>query len=513
MNEPLHLTSAIHSTRAETARSLRRRRIVWLGVVGWTVFVGVAVWWWLQGNAGPSVWIVHEADPLQPAVAERFHAFFRTDIGLQRAYPWVLFGPYVALVALYFPLERGRLRLSLPLNAAMCAAFVAASHAINARTSLTGAKMGIVTSQRRADLPPGSRKTNGVQIEIVKTDAGNLLRELMPKSPADEKPANRALPDTTAAGRPEISDPSLTNLFAYLPHGFKPPVPPSGLSKLSLLSILLDLLAYGAVVSLAHSVHFYRRFREREHRALFLESNLANARLNALRAQLQPHFLFNSLNAIAALLRRDSRLAEATLMSLSELLRLALSQSEKQEVCLREEMKFVQHYLEIQQTRFGDKLRIEQDIEPAALDCLVPTLLLQPLAENALRHGIEPAENAGLVRLTAHRRDGSLVLTVEDDGVGFSSSAIDLRRPKTPGPQTNTASSLVAIGTNPAVGSSGGTGIGLTNLRARLETLFGAQQKLELIPRPEGGVTVRIEIPWRPATPFETPGSDSCKPS
>ena len=130
---------------------------------------------------------------------------------------------------------------------------------------------------------------------------------------------------------------------------------------MSLRSTIVDLLAYGAVTGLVHSVNFYRRLRERERRALFLESNLANARLNMLKAQLQPHFLFNSLNAITALLRRDPRLAETTLVALSELLRLALSQSERQEGALREELEFVQRYLEIQQTRFGDKLRVEQD--------------------------------------------------------------------------------------------------------------------------------------------------------
>jgi sensor histidine kinase YesM len=248
--------------------------------------------------------------------------------------------------------------------------------------------------------------------------------------------------------------------------------------------MLLDLLAYGAVLGLSHSVHFYRRYREREHRALVLESNLANARLQALRAQLQPHFLFNSLNAVATLLRRDVRLAEATLMSLSELLRLALTQSEKQEVSLREELAFVQRYLEIQQTRFGEKLRVEQDIDPAALDCLVPTLVLQPLIENAIRHGIEPSESAGLVRLSATKTDGKLVLAVEDDGVGLSPLPLDTRHstPLTPR----------------------GTGIGLTNLRARLVALYGTEQKLELVTRPEGGVRVLIEIPWRLAVTLET---------
>jgi sensor histidine kinase YesM len=270
---------------------------------------------------------------------------------------------------------------------------------------------------------------------------------------------------------------------------------------LGLLSLLLDLLAYCAIVGLAHAVHYYQRFREREHQALLLGSNLAQARLSALRAQLQPHFLFNSLNAIAALLRRDPRLAEATLMSLSELLRLALRQSEQQEVSLREELNLVECYLQIQQTRFGDRLRLEQQIDPATLDCVVPTLLLQPVVENAIRHGIEPGDKPGWVRLGAHRSNDRLVLTVADNGVGLDRSAAGLEGdsgslaliPPTQLPTERAVKRLKARG----------TGIGLANLRARLDTLYGPRQSLDLKPREGGGVLVRIEIPWQSGRPAD----------
>src|SRR6185369_12669089 len=312
------------------------------------------------GNGWPSVSVFLERDLNQPGLSQKVHEIFRSDLGLQRTYPWILFGPYLALVAWYFPLERERLRRNLPLNAAACLAFVWACHAIDLRTTVTRARLVMVNSDH---LPaPGTA----------------------PSSPGDFKRPSR------------------------------PPRPP----KLSLRSTILDLLAYGALTGLVHSVNFYRRLRERERRALFLESNLANARLNTLKAQLQPHFLFNSLNAITALLRRDPRLAETTLVALSELLRVALGQSDRQELALREELEFVQRYLEIQQTRFGDKLRVEQNIEPQALDCLVPTLVLQPLVENAIRHGIEPGEKTGVVRVSASRQDGKMVLAVEDNGVG-----------------------------------------------------------------------------------------------
>ena len=503
------LATTIPNITAEIGRLSRRRRVVLWCVVAWTVFTGLALWWLFRANAGPSVWVVQEGDSLQPAAVERFHAVFKADIGLQRVYPWVLLGPYVALLASCFPLERGRLRLSLPLNVAAGVAFVAASHAINARTSSTGANLVIVQSQPPADPSSGSPEASTNQADVSPFSLGDLLQKRMTNDPARRPPVHRPLHGTVVRRQSDFSDAGLTNLRAQLHPDFKPPLFPPRLTRWSLWATLLDLLAYGALVGLAHSVHFYRRFRERERRTLVLESNLTHARLHALRAQLQPHFLFNSLNAIVTLLRRDPRQAEATLMSLSELLRLALSQSERQEVALGEELQFVQRYLEIQQTRFSDKLRVEQQIEPPTLDCLVPTLLLQPLVENALRHGLEPAEHAGLVRLTARRQDRRLVLTVEDDGVGLPEATGDPPQPITPGITVN-ADSLSAASSAAlpgAEGVRGGTGIGLANLRARLETHYGADQKLELVPRAGRGVTVVIQIPWRSVRPLETRGT------
>ena len=235
-----------------------------------------------------------------------------------------------------------------------------------------------------------------------------------------------------------------------------------------------------------------------------LESSLAQARLNTLKAQLQPHFLFNSLNAIIALLRRDPRLAETTLVALSELLRLALHQSRRQEGSLREELEFVQRYLEIQQTRFGGKLRVEQAIEPEALDCLAPTLVLQPLVENAVRHGIEPADKPGTVRVSAAREEWKLVLTVEDDGAGLPTDSAGSGGPRSPAEIQSRSPASAPDSTAGVVLARAGTGIGLANLRARLQALYGARQKLELTPRPTGGVIVRVEIPWHPRAASET---------
>jgi anti-sigma regulatory factor (Ser/Thr protein kinase) len=439
---------------------LRQRRILWICVLGWTAFVGFAIWWLVEGNGGLSVWVFQERDLNEPGFSDRVQALFRGELGLQRTYPWILFGPFLALMGWYFPLERERLLRNLPLNAAACLAFIWGCQAINLRTTETRPKFVMLNPDYSP--APGT-----------------------PPSGTNGFVAPRAM---RSGGRYPVNDGPIE--FPG-PHGdFKrrPPLPPS--RKVSLRSTILDLLAYGAITGLVHSVNFYGRLRERERRALFLESNLAKARLNTLKAQLQPHFLFNSLNAITALLRRDPSLAETTLVSLSELLRLALSRSERQELALREELEFVQRYLEIQQTRFGDKLQVEQNIEPQALDCLVPTLVLQPLVENAIRHGIEPADKPGTVRVSASRKDAKLVLVVEDDGVGLASNGFAVASERI-------SESMSERKTESVSESSTRTGIGLANLRERLRALYGTKQKLELTPRANGGVIVRVEIPVR----------------
>jgi hypothetical protein len=501
MTELAKFPGAIENSPTEPARRPRRRRIVLLAFALWTVFVAFALSR-LLANSSPTVWIVHEEG--SPKAVQKARAMFRADAGLQRIYPWILFGPYVALLAAYFPLERGRLKFGLPINLGACGVFAVACHVVNARTSLKATNIMFVANQSSLSITNGTHRTNVVQVEMFQGGGGVSLTDDIEKALATKDGHSNLI---GMLGQHDLADSRLTNLLAQLPPairpGLKPPTPP-----VPLLPTLLDLLAYGAIIGLTHSVHFYRRFRERERSTLVLESNLANARLSALRAQLHPHFLFNSLNAIAALLRRDPLLAEATLMSLSDLLRLALSQAEKQEVPLREEMNFVNRYLEIQQTRFGDKLHVEHDIAPATLDCLVPTLLLQPLVENAIRHGIEPAENGGSLRITASRHNGKLVMTVEDDGVGLANNPIDLGNSTNTSLANESTSLPLARADVPItrVAPKNGTGIGLANLRARLETLYGRDQALELASRPERGVRVRIELPWHSASPIETNG-------
>lgn len=424
---------AVRGTEEQTPQPAWRRPVLWLTIVGWTALVAFVLEWLGLHNGGPSLWILHERNPDEPGFTQTVHELVGFTLRLQRIYPWVLFGPYLIWVAWFFPLERTRLHQNLPLNFVACLTFAWACHEVAFRSP-------------RLSTPPGPPPL----------ESTGLTPRPSPGPPME--PVGSSPPRSIDFESPR--SPSLNAVVR---------------------STILDLLAYGAITGLVHSVYFHRRLRERERRTLVLESHLARARLNTLKAQLQPHFLFNSLNAITTLLRRDPRLAEATLVSLSELLRLALSQSERQETSLREELEFVQRYLEIQQTRFGDKLRVEQDFPPATWECRVPTLVLQPLVENALRHGIEPADKPGTVRLTASRVGDKLVLTVEDDGLGLPTMSPDLV-PKFPNSPANP-----------------GTGIGLSNLRDRLQTLYGDRQKLELSARPTGGVLVRVEIPWQSA--------------
>ena len=200
-----------------------------------------------------------------------------------------------------------------------------------------------------------------------------------------------------------------------------------------------------------------------------LEAGLAEARLDALKLQLQPHFLFNTLHAISSLMHKDVDAADRMIARLSELLRGAIEKVGVQEVTLREELEFLSGYLEIEQTRFHDRLSIKQDIDPGALDARVPNLMLQPLVENAIRHGIEPKTGPGTITIRCVRDNGVLIFNIIDDGPGIA------------GGRTGTIRE----------------GVGLSNTRSRLEHLYGDAHKLELVNTESGGVDVRLEIPYR----------------
>jgi len=228
-----------------------------------------------------------------------------------------------------------------------------------------------------------------------------------------------------------------------------------------------NLLIYWVIVAVSHAFDYYRKYRERELRAVELERRLAQAKLQALQMQLNPHFLFNTLHSISSLMHKDVEAADKMIMRLSDLLRAALEGAETQEVSLREELNLLQLYLAIEQIRFGSRLTVKMDVASDTLDAQVPNLILQPLVENAIRHGIEPRARPGLIELQARRQDSALALVVSDDGAG--------------------------LGENGAIKE----GIGLSNTRARLRELYGPDHRCELVRGQQGGVRVEISIPFR----------------
>jgi two-component system, LytTR family, sensor kinase len=228
------------------------------------------------------------------------------------------------------------------------------------------------------------------------------------------------------------------------------------------------LLLYVLLLGIAWAVYYHARYREREQAAEQLAAGLAEARFQALKMQLHPHFLFNSLNAISALIPQEAQPARRMVARLGDLLRTTLEQEATQEVSLREELEFLEPYLEIEQTRLGDRLRVEFQLEPAALDACVPHLVLQPLVENAIRHGVAPRSGPGMVTIAAAVEGDSLVLHVRNTG-----GATRGRFPRERG------------------------GRGLANVRSRLEHLYGADQQLTAGPAgPDVWVTA-IRIPFR----------------
>jgi two-component system, LytTR family, sensor kinase len=246
------------------------------------------------------------------------------------------------------------------------------------------------------------------------------------------------------------------------------------------------IMTYWEVLGVQYGIGYYQNYQERKQEALRLElrasglqSQLVQAQLGVLKMQLQPHFLFNTLNAIMVLVRQQkSKEAEQTLAHLSDLLRCVLEDVEAQEVPLRRELEYLQLYLSIEQVRFQDRLRVEISADPAILDAALPQMVLQPVVENAIRHGVGKSAAAGRVRISAERSSDTLKLSVQDDGPGFSSK----------GP----------------VGEHS-TGIGLTNTRARLKQLYGEEARLTTGNGEPGGAMVTITIPYHavPGT-FET---------
>ncbi len=241
-----------------------------------------------------------------------------------------------------------------------------------------------------------------------------------------------------------------------------------GVQRAALQNFRSEVITYCAIAGLSHAVLYYREARERSRRTAHLEARLAEAQLSALQQQLQPHFLFNTLHAISALMHQDVDAADRTLARLGDLLRLSLEGSGQREVPLKAELEFLSKYLEIEQIRFADRLTVRFDLQPEALGARVPALILQPLVENAIKHGIAKRPGAGQIRITARRQGNKLWMEVRDDGVGLSEEG------------------WRALG----------KGIGVSTTRARLLHLFGADFRFEFH-RHNPGLAVVVAFPWR----------------
>ncbi|HMB56841.1 MAG TPA: histidine kinase [Arenimonas sp.] len=240
---------------------------------------------------------------------------------------------------------------------------------------------------------------------------------------------------------------------------------PPTFSEVLLQSVWNNLFQAWLIIGVAHALLLSERVRERERQTITLQSQLADARLSALASQLNPHFLFNALNSIAELVHRDADAADRMIVGLSALLRSSLEKAGTQVVALQEELRLLGYYLDIEKIRLGDRLHVDWSVAPDTLAALVPPLLLQPLVENSVRHGISRRVTPGRIVISARREMHQLVLEVLDDGgdVGIRTS---------------------------------GNGVGLATTRARLECLYGEAFGLELIQAAQAGTIARLTLPF-----------------
>jgi two-component system, LytTR family, sensor kinase len=285
----------------------------------------------------------------------------------------------------------------------------------------------------------------------------------------------------------EVISERVLDLPRFRPRGSSPNLLLQPWLLLASPRVLNDLVTFGGVVAAGFASEYFRRYRQREAEAARLHAQLAEARLAMLRAQLNPHFLFNTLNAVSTLVASDPRGVRRMIARLSELLRYTLEGAHEQEIPLAQELQLTRRYLEILEIRYEGRLETRVEITSELEGALVPNLILQPLAENALTHGVARAGGRGRIEVTARREGDRLLLAVRDTGPG------DVN----PG-ATEPSAEVV------------GHGMGLRNTRERLRELYGQQQSLELRPTPDGGMIAEIAMPFR--TPAAPAGPDDPSP-
>jgi len=363
---------------------------------------------------------------------------------LQRAVsfwqPWLLLLPLVLMLTRWLLWRKVSLPVSLLAHAAGCTLAVLVCHWLTPERPPPRGGGDRVPGQQGPPLMQGYPQERGPG-----PGTPGMMRGERPGPPRG-MPGGRPTagsPFPGAAGRPR---------GPFGPFGFR---------------TVIDAVIYGGVVSVTCALSFLRRSQQRERRALELEASLANARLDALRLQINPHFLFNTLNAAASLVHTRPEAADEMILSLSELLRASLQGTGTHEVTLAREMELLRLYTDIERTRFGDRISFREEVPAELMGALVPALVLQPVVENAVRHGLEPRPGPGTVTVAARREGDRLVLSVSDDGVGFEGGA-----------------------------AARGSGIGLANTRDRLRALYGRVQDLRMEALPEGGTRIVISLPW-----------------
>jgi two-component system LytT family sensor kinase len=338
---------------------------------------------------------------------------------------WLLFLPAVAWLSFRFPIERRRLLRNVGLHMLACLLIVGTT------------RVTFRTVARLFPFPQGS------------------------ETPTQQPDSITDRPDTQDNDRRPGNLPPRRSLDLV--------GPPTALGVFLGLRAALDVLVYWSLVGVCQAVTNYRSSQERERRAAELEARFTSAKLQALRMQINPHFLFNALNSIAALVYVNPRAADEMLGELSELLRRSFDSMAEQEIPLAEELEFIRGYVSIEQKRFGDRLRLEQSVPEELRKALVPALILQPLVENAIRHGIEPRRGPGFVSIEAKQDDQRLHLIVRDNGRGL--------------PEEDET-------------SSGRRGIGLANIQARLHGLYGQHQSIAFGSSEPQGCRVDIHLPF-----------------
>jgi len=390
-------------------------------------------------------------------------------------FPWILLSPATIALAEHFRLSRTNWGSSLIVHLAACFLFTLAYEAL----------IMVVYPQSFIVAAGGI----GISTGIGPPPGLHVFREAEAPPPFLPPPTGAAVALDTGSGLHVVTGrvgmsvgsnvisitagPELSSLPAPLGPPFGVYRRFSGVSRwtqflnLAVMRTQFTIPIYWCVVCVCWAINHFQESSERERRTVELEARLTDANLQALKMQLQPHFLFNTLNTISSLIHENPKLADDMIGSLSQFLRATLEISSRNQVPLRTELEFVDRYLEIQQTRFGDRLRVQREVDSQLMDALLPPLILQPLVENAIRYGIESHEAGGTITVRAARCGDSLRLEVCDTGAGLR------------------AGRLLAVG----------NGVGLSNAKARLQELYGDKHLFKLIANQPSGVCVEIEIP------------------